>query len=66
MAANGPHGHKQRRPVSGDPPHLLSDDGCLVEPGEAGVRPKRLAANQRGVGHVDADGDVRDGLCQDR
>lgn len=66
VATNGSHGHEQRCPVSGDPPHLLGDDGSLVEPSEAGVRPPRLATNQRRVGHVDADGDMMDGLCKDR
>lgn len=55
VAAEGSLGHNQSRSVLGDRPHGVSDGDLLVKPAEVGVRPPGLAANQRGVRHVDAD-----------
>lgn len=63
VAADGSLGHEQYRPVLGDAAHGVGHGDSLVEPVEAGVRPPGLAADQRGVGHVDADGDVVHRLC---
>lgn len=55
VATEGSLGHNQSRSVLGDRPHGVGDGDLLVEPAEVGVRPPGLAANQRGVRHVDAD-----------
>ena len=64
MATDGGHGHRQHRPVSGDFPDCGADGDSLVEPAEPRVRAPGLAAHQRGVSHVDADGDVVHGLWE--
>lgn len=66
VATEGSLGHNQSRSVLGDCPHGVGDGDLLVEPAEVGVRPPGLAANQRGVRHVDADWDVVHRLCKDR
>lgn len=54
-ADDGRLGPDQRRSASGDSARGLGDGDPLVEPAEAGLRAPGLAANQRGVRHVDAD-----------
>lgn len=66
VAAEGSLGHNQGRSILGDRPHGAADGDLLVKPAEVGVRPPGLAANQRGVRHVDADWDVVHRLCKDR
>lgn len=46
--------HIQCCSISGDFPHSVGDRNSLIEPAEVGVCPPGLAANQRGVRHVDA------------
>lgn len=66
MATDWGKRYNQSCSIVGDFPHSLGDGGFLMEPAEAGVSPPGLGANKRGVGHVDADGDVVNRLWKDR
>lgn len=65
VTTNGIHGYNQHVSNLGDFSHLLGDGSSLVQPAEDGVCPPRLVANQQGVRHIDADGDMMNCLCTD-
>ncbi len=59
-------GHKQCCSIFGDCSHIAVDGDSLMKPAEVGVCPPGFATNQRGVRHVDADGDVVHCFCNGR